>query len=437
MPKQVHISETRKAIEGSSILQDKLTGNQPPSDFPEKEEPVKIIQTDDDKKKAVTKKVIVDDNEESGEQKNQREESERQQESKERKVTQSFRRENPFEKKRREAEEATSQAGEYKTKYETSEAERIRIEGELAEARQKLEDAGSDKDRKTAQQEVQAAKDELARVTEDSKKERDALMSRIEFHDLRESPRFQQEFVAPVVSLYQQIDKAIGSESENKQLLASALNANGSALATEGDEQTYYESIRDQAFTQLAEKLPGFTARRLEALIGDFLVKTERQAEALKNWEPTRQRIMHEAQQQQREAQVGQKKFWDGLYKETGEEVDSQVPVNEELEKILKDNSIEVDFESDAVIAKGCMTDAKIKERDVTRILNQGRAFSRATAYMKAQEIKIKGLEALVTKMRGSDPGNLGDRGGNNVDQQRTTPSLADKFSRHRPGSQS
>lgn len=333
-----------------------------------------------------------------------------------------------------ERKKAEKEAAEAKSSLEQISKERDELAAKIATLEEKKENATTDKQYDSLEQKIQALESQMTEKEDQYKKIIEDKDKRIAFFDFTEHPRFRQEFIVPTQEAFAEIIGLVGKDPEARQMLTRVVAANNAALQTHDEESERYEQTRDELISSIVENLPGFRQSLATNLFQKLIGTTQNQAKAVAKWEEMVQGWKTEDVEMQREAAVKQRKYWDNLFESEDKEVSSEIEINEDLQKIIDDEGIDIDISDDERAAKGAIgATNKVTEKEIASVIAKGKQYKKLKGVIQAQQSRIKSLEDIVAKYRGSAPDTRGSGGGSTNERPEKGATMRDKISQFRP----
>jgi hypothetical protein len=131
---------------------------------------------------------------------------------------------------------------------------------------------------------------------------------------------------------------------------------------------------------------------------------TEVHAQALYEFENTKQEITRNAKQRELETRTKFINTWRDSYKNQAQEIEKEVSISDDLATYMKEKGIKFDTTKDDAIALAAtqQSDEPASVDDMNRLINQGRAYKKLQALVKAQAEMLKEKDDYISKLKGS-----------------------------------
>jgi len=289
------------------------------------------------------------------------------------------------------------------------------------------------------QAQLNKANEEKAELESNLSKEIQELRSKLDFHDLANNPDFQRTYVEPMKEHFLDAKAIIDNEgsSEISGLFNRAVMANQAVISAESDEQRKSAiQERREVLREITSQLDDYDKAKFIEAVKNFEKATERHSLALTDYAKTKEEITRAAKQKEQE---GRSKFlnqWRDSYKQQAEEVDQESSISDDIAAYMKEKGIQFDTSKDdaiALIATQQSSDhASVDE--MNRLINQGRAYKKLHAQVKALQEMVKEKDDYIGKLKGASRVDSTPRGSES--QQRrmnVTEGLAAKLARFSP----
>ena len=258
------------------------------------------------------------------------------------------------------------------------------------------------------QAQLNKANEEKAQLEANLSKEIADLRGKLDFHDLTSNPDFQKQYFEPIKQSYNSAREIIGSDSTLQSLFQRAIAANGAVYHhTNEDDRAASLRERDEAFDEITNELGSFGALkqvRFADYIKDYLDATERHSEALINYQQTKTEIQNAAKRKESEARNKFINTWHDSYKQQAQEVEQESSISDDIVAYMKEKGIKYDTSKDDAIAliatQQSSDEASVDE--MNRLINQGRAYKKLHAQVKALQEMVKEKDDYIGKLKGA-----------------------------------
>jgi hypothetical protein len=147
-----------------------------------------------------------------------------------------------------------------------------------------------------------------------------------------------------------------------------------------------------------------FKQVRFADYIKDYLDATERHSEALINYQQTKAEIQNAAKRKEQEARTKFINTWHDSYKKQAEEIEQESSISDDIAAYMKEKGIKYDTSKDDAIAL-IATQQSSEEAsvdDMNRLINQGRAYKKLQAQVKALQEMVKEKDEYIGKLKGA-----------------------------------
>lgn len=277
--------------------------------------------------------------------------------------------------------------------------------------------------------EIQVAKDKETLVNENKK-----LLSRLTYHDLQEDPEFQKNYIAPVVTAYQEAVEIVGADEKTMQLINRAVMANSAALrAGTREEKIAAEKERDGILSGIVDDLGNFSGNRFAKAMTEYISNTQKHARALQEHEKTNEELRQQYKERQDREYASRMETWEKTYNVTEQNYVVDETLSTDELKIAKELGIDPDAElkESKQIAKGTLS-GKVKVSEAIDIVHRGRVYPILQAKIAIRDKQLKEKDDLIAKLRGSGTKG-GDANGTDVvkekdSEEKTTDNFLHRF---------
>ena len=255
------------------------------------------------------------------------------------------------------------------------------------------------------QEQLNKANEQKAELESQLSKEIQDLRSKLDFYDLTSNKEFQEQYMKPIQHNYGEAKKLIGADQQLNTLFSKAVTANAAQFqhVNEEDRQMAIRE-RDEALEEIVNSLPLVKQSRFLNYIDQFMQATEKHAQALYEFENTKQEITRTAKQKELQARTQFINTWRDSYKAQQEAVEKDIQISDEIESYMKEKGIKFDTTKDDAIALAAtqQSDEPATVDDMNRLINQGRVYKKLQALVKAQQEMIKEKDDYIKKLKGS-----------------------------------
>ena len=277
----------------------------------------------------------------------------------------------------------------------------------IAELEALVQNSSSTSEANHYQAQLNKANEEKAELESNLSKEIQELRNKLDFHDLANNPDFQRTYVEPMKEHFLDAKSIIDNEgsAEISNLFNRAVLANQAVLSAESDEQRKSAiQERREVLREITSQLDDYDKAKFIEAVKNFEKATERHSLALTDYAKTKEEITRAAKQKEQE---GRNKFlnqWRDSYKKQAEEVDQESSISDDIAAYMKEKGIQFDTSKDdaiALIATQQSSDhASVDE--MNRLINQGRAYKKLHAQVKALQEMVKEKDDYIGKLKGA-----------------------------------
>jgi DNA repair exonuclease SbcCD ATPase subunit len=255
------------------------------------------------------------------------------------------------------------------------------------------------------QSQLNKANEEKIELEQNLSKEIQELRSKLDFHDLTTNPDFQKQFVEPIQKSYNAARQIIGNDTQLLNIFQRAIASNASMYnhATEEDRAAAMRE-RDEAFEEITNSLGTFKQVRFADAIKDYLDSTVQHAQALINHTQTKQEIEAQAKRKAQEARSQFINTWRDSYKKQAEEVENEISISDDIQTYMKEKGISYDTSRDDAIALSAtqQSNDEASVDEMNRLINQGRAYKKLQAQVKALQEMVKEKDSYIKSLKGA-----------------------------------
>jgi len=255
------------------------------------------------------------------------------------------------------------------------------------------------------QEQLNKANEQKAELENQLSKEIQDLRSKLDFYDLTSNKEFQEQYMKPIQHNYGEAKKLIGVDQQLNALFSKAVTANAAQFqhANEEDRQLAIRE-RDEALEEIVNALPLVKQSRFLNHIDNFMQATEKHAQALYEFENTKQEITRTSKQKELEARTKFINTWRDSYKAQQELTEKEVQISDEIASYMKEKGIKFDTSKDDAVALSAtqQSDEPATVDDMNRLINQGRVYKKLQALVKAQEEMLREKDEYISKLKGS-----------------------------------
>jgi len=236
-------------------------------------------------------------------------------------------------------------------------------------------------------------------------KEIQDLKSRVELHDITQSKDFQEKYIAPIQESYIQAKEIVGDDPQLLAIFNRAISANA-AFFNSASEEAKKEAQREkrEAFKELTDSLDVYNQVRFVDAIKDYEKATNSHYNALVDWQTTKSELTRKAKEKELETRSKFINTWRDSYKQQAELTEKEVQISDEIASYMKDKGIKFDTSRDDAVALAAtqQSDEPATVDEMNRLINQGRAYKKLQALVKAQSEMLKEKDDFINKLKGA-----------------------------------
>jgi hypothetical protein len=222
------------------------------------------------------------------------------------------------------------------------------------------------------QEQLNKANDEKSQLEANLSKEIADLRNKLDFHDLSSNPDFQKKYFEPIQQSYNSARDIVGNDTSLQTLFQRAIASNA-AIYHHTNEEDRAASLRERA-------------------------------DALINYQQTKIEIQNSAKRKEHEARNQFINTWHDSYKRQANEVEQESTISDEIAAYMKEKGIKYDTSKDDAIAliatQQSSDEASVDE--MNRLINQGRAYKKLQAQVKALQEMVKEKDDYIGKLKGA-----------------------------------
>jgi hypothetical protein len=231
------------------------------------------------------------------------------------------------------------------------------------------------------------------------------LRSKLDFHDITSNPDFKKNYLDPIKNTYDTARQLLANDPTLLSTFSRAVNANASIFnAASEEDRRAAEADRDQAFEEITNSLSQFKQYQFAEQVNSFIKATQNHHSALVNFEETKQNIIQTAKQREQEGRNKYLNQWREGYKITQQEIDNATTIPDAVAEYMKEKGIKYDLSRDEAIALAAtqQSNEQASVEDMNRLINQGRAYQKLQAQIKAYQEMVKEKDDYIAQLKGS-----------------------------------
>ena len=255
------------------------------------------------------------------------------------------------------------------------------------------------------QEQLNKANQEKLEVEQQLSEQIKELRSKLDFHDITSNPEFKKNYIDPIKNTYDTARQLLGNDSTLLSTFARAVNANTSMFSAASEEdRRAAEYDRDQAFEEITNSLSQFKQYQFAEQVNSFIKATQNHHTALVNFEDTKQNIIQTSKQKEIDGRNRYLNQWKESYKSAQQEIDNATSIPDSVADYMKEKGISYDISRDEAIALAAtqQTNEQASVEEMNRLINQGRAYQKLQAQVKAYQQMVKEKDEYIAQLKGS-----------------------------------
>ena len=280
-----------------------------------------------------------------------------------------------------------------------------KFETKIQELERLVSESTSTKETNHYQEQLNKASQEKNEVEQQLSEQIKDLRSKLDFHDITSNPDFKKTYIEPIKSTYDTARQLLSNDPTLLSTFSRAVNANASIFnAASEEDRRAAEADRDQAFEEITNSLSQFKQYQFAEQVNSFIKATQGHHAALVNFEETKQNIIHTTKQKEQEGRNKYLNQWRESYKNTQQEIDNATSVPDAVADYMKEKGIKYDMSRDEAIALSAtqQSSEQASVEDMNRLINQGRAYQKIQAQLKAYQEMVKEKDDYIAQLKGS-----------------------------------
>lgn len=280
-----------------------------------------------------------------------------------------------------------------------------KYEGKIAELEKLVQNSQTTAEANHYQEQLNKANEAKVELEQNLSKEIQELRSKLDFHDLTTNPDFQKQFVEPIQKSYYEAKEVVSDEPELLDIFNRAIQANAAIYAAPNEEERVLAvKARKELFKEIGRGLDDYDRTRFNSAIREYEDATKNHAQALINHHQTKQEIENQAKRKAQEARTQFINTWRDSYKRAMEEVDKEIAISDDIQSYMKEKGIIFDTSRDEAIALAAtqQSNEEASVDEMNRLINQGRAYKKLQAQVKALQEMVKEKDTYINKLKGA-----------------------------------
>lgn len=231
------------------------------------------------------------------------------------------------------------------------------------------------------------------------------LRGKLDFHDITSNPDFKKNYLDPIKNTYDGARQLLANDPTLLSTFSRAVNANASIFNAASEEDRRAAEIdRDQAFEEITNSLSQFKQYQFAEQVNSFIKATNNHHSALVNFEETKQNILQTSKQREQDGRNKYLNQWKEGYKTTQQEIDNATAIPDAVADYMKEKGIKYDLSRDEAIALAAtqQSNEQASVEDMNRLINQGRAYQKLQAQLKAYQEMVREKDEYISQLKGS-----------------------------------
>jgi len=280
-----------------------------------------------------------------------------------------------------------------------------KFETKIQELERMVSESTSTKEANHYQDQLNKANQEKLEVEQQLSEQIKDLRGKLDFHDITSNPDFKKNYLDPIKNTYDGARQLLANDPTLLSTFSRAVNANASIFNASSEEDRRSAEIdRDQAFEEITNSLSQFKQYQFAEQVNSFIKATNNHHSALVNFEETKQNILQTSKQREQEGRNKYLNQWKEGYKNTQQEIDNATAIPDAVADYMKEKGIKYDLSRDEAIALAAtqQSNEQASVEDMNRLINQGRAYQKLQAQLKAYQEMVKEKDDYISQLKGS-----------------------------------
>jgi len=280
-----------------------------------------------------------------------------------------------------------------------------KFETKIQELERMVSESTSTKEANHYQDQLNKANQEKLEVEQQLSQQIKDLRGKLDFHDITSNPDFKKNYLDPIKNTYDGARQLLANDPTLLSTFSRAVNANASIFNASSEEDRRSAEIdRDQAFEEITNSLSQFKQYQFAEQVNSFIKATNNHHSALINFEETKQNILQTSKQREQEGRNKYLNQWKEGYKNTQQEIDNATAIPDAVADYMKEKGIKYDLSRDEAIALAAtqQSNEQASVEDMNRLINQGRAYQKLQAQLKAYQEMVKEKDDYISQLKGS-----------------------------------
>ena len=280
-----------------------------------------------------------------------------------------------------------------------------KFETKIQELERMVSESTSTKEANHYQDQLNKANQEKLEVEQQLSEQIKDLRGKLDFHDITSNPDFKKNYLDPIKNTYDGARQLLANDPTLLSTFSRAVNANSSIFNAASEEDRRAAEIdRDQAFEEITNSLSQFKQYQFAEQVNSFIKATNNHHSALVNFEETKQNILQTSKQREQDGRNKYLNQWKEGYKNTQQEIDNATAIPDAVADYMKEKGIKYDLSRDEAIALAAtqQSNEQASVEDMNRLINQGRAYQKLQAQLKAYQEMVKEKDDYISQLKGS-----------------------------------
>jgi len=280
-----------------------------------------------------------------------------------------------------------------------------KFETKIQELERMVSESTSTKEANHYQEQLNKANQEKLEVEQQLSEQIKDLRGKLDFHDITSNPDFKKNYLDPIKNTYDGARQLLANDPTLLSTFSRAVNANSSIFNAASEEDRRAAEIdRDQAFEEITNSLSQFKQYQFAEQVNSFIKATNNHHSALVNFEETKQNILQTSKQREQDGRNKYLNQWKEGYKNTQQEIDNATAIPDAVADYMKEKGIKYDLSRDEAIALAAtqQSNEQASVEDMNRLINQGRAYQKLQAQLKAYQEMVKEKDDYISQLKGS-----------------------------------
>ena len=280
-----------------------------------------------------------------------------------------------------------------------------KFETKIQELERLVSESKSTSETNHYQEQLNKAMQEKLDVEQQLSEQIKELRNKLDFHDITSNPDFKKNYLDPIKNTYDTARQLLANDPTLLSTFSRAVNANASIFnASSEEDRRAAEADRDQAFEEITNSLSQFKQYQFAEQVNSFIKATNNHHSALVNFEETKQNILQNAKQREQEGRNKYLNQWREGYKTTQQEIDNATMIPDAVAEYMKEKGIKYDLSRDEAIALAAtqQSNEQASVEDMNRLINQGRAYQKLQAQLKAYQEMVREKDEYISQLKGS-----------------------------------